>query len=109
MQQRLVKHGGISNKIPHPILLRAAQEYALPQIKIVQPSLVICLGLATANAIRAACSLAREKTIASAIDHPFIHENILYWAQAHPGHFGQTGRNKKYSAQVQNDWQKMNR
>lgn len=33
-------------------LLRAAEEFAVPQIEIIQPKIVICLGLNSFNAIR---------------------------------------------------------
>ena len=36
--------------------VRAANEFALPQIQIVEPKIVICLGLATFNALRRACA-----------------------------------------------------
>jgi hypothetical protein len=46
-----VKRGRMSAPIPMVDLVRAAQDFALPQIGIVKPELVICLGLATFNAI----------------------------------------------------------
>ncbi len=47
-----IKRGGISSSIPMGDLIRAAQEFALPQIEIVRSKIVICLGLNTFNAVQ---------------------------------------------------------
>jgi len=39
-------------------LIEAAKQFALPEIRIVNPKLVICLGLVTFNALRQASDLA---------------------------------------------------
>ena len=104
-----IKCGGLSGGISDEVLVRAAREYALPQIRIVQPALVICLGLATANAVRESCGQSRAENVAAAVSSPFEHAGVLYWAQAHPGHFGQISRNKSRPAQVRTDWQQMKR
>jgi len=88
-------------------LVRAAKEYAIPQICIVAPTLIICLGLATTNAVRRACGKPTVKSMEAAITEPFAIEGIQCWAQAHPGHFGQVNRNRNCSGQVDEDWQRM--
>ena len=49
-----IKPGGMSAPIAPSLLKKAAARFALPQIKIVNPRVVICFGLATYNAIAAA-------------------------------------------------------
>jgi len=49
-----IKSGGMSAKIPRRVLIKAAADYALPQIAIVSPRMVVCLGIGTFDAIFAA-------------------------------------------------------
>jgi hypothetical protein len=42
-----IKQGDMQGHIPRCDLIKAAKEYALPQIKIVDPLMVICLGIGT--------------------------------------------------------------
>lgn len=49
-----IKAGRKDTHIPEGDFLRAAREFALPQIQIVKPKLLICLGLDTFNALRVA-------------------------------------------------------
>jgi len=49
-----IKEGAMGAEIPSRDLARSASEYALPQIKIVRPKMVICLGAAPFKAIRRA-------------------------------------------------------
>jgi hypothetical protein len=47
-----IKEGGMGADIPFVDLVRSASEYALPQIEIVRPKMVVCLGSNAFNAIR---------------------------------------------------------
>ncbi len=49
-----IKPKEMNKPIPPDVLMDAARTFALPQIKIINPLMVICLGIATFNAIRAA-------------------------------------------------------
>jgi hypothetical protein len=69
----------VSSSIPPRDLIRAALEFALPQIEIVSPSLVICLGLVTFDALRRANGLAWVGKMESAIDAPFTVGNSRVW------------------------------
>lgn len=102
-----IKQGTLSSRLAAKALYRAAREYAIPQIRIVSPKLVVCLGLATVNAIREGCRQPATSTLEAAIAEPFSIDGVMYWAQAHPGHFGQLGRNKGCAGQVGKDWQRM--
>jgi len=46
-----IKQGGISGRIPAPDLARAAEVFALPQIEIVNPRVVLALGRGTSKAL----------------------------------------------------------
>jgi restriction system protein len=80
-----IKAGNISTKIPLRDLRRAAEEFALPQIKIVRPKLVVCLGLDTFKALCLASGRKPPGTLASAIQSPFSIGGSMIWCQAHQG------------------------
>ena len=106
-----IKKGGLSSRIPRRDLERGAREFALPEIKIVRPKLVICLGLASYNAVRIACGLDRVHLLAEAIRSPFdlpvVRGKVRIWCQAHPGRLGQNNRNKGGRMRVPSDWKRM--
>jgi restriction system protein len=115
-----IKKGGLSSRIPFKDLVLAAEEFALPQIRIVAPRLVICLGKNTFNALRVAVAksepargLRRCRDMASAIAEPFDIEyarhRMAIWAQAHTGAWGQSNRNKKNPGCTFKDWVEMSR
>jgi len=52
-----VKPGNMGTKIPLADMTLAADQFAIPQIKIISPKLVICLGRQTFNSIRQASGL----------------------------------------------------
>jgi uracil-DNA glycosylase len=101
-----IKMGQISEKIPVCDLVLAAKEYGCPQIEIINPKLVICLGLVTFNALRIACGKDPLDSLSSAIDNPFMLDDARIWCQAHTGAWGQNQRNRKRD-QVKKDWQRM--
>lgn len=102
-----IKMGSMSSNIPQVDLVRAAKEYALPQIEIVQPSVVICLGIKTFNAIRSVCGLRRTKNLTAGIAAPFTYDASQIWCQAHTSVLGQNNRNRGGVNRVQKDWDQM--
>lgn len=102
-----VKRGGVSSSIPQKDLVRAAREFALPQIEVVGPRLVVCLGLVTFEAMRKAVGLPPVERMALAISSPFPLGRSRVWCQAHTGAFGQMNRNKGDKGRVARDWMKM--
>jgi restriction system protein len=115
-----IKGRGLSARIPFADLVLAAKEFALPQIRIVAPKLVICLGKNTFNAIRVAASQSgltheaeRCHTMEDAINAAFTVElegrKVAIWAQAHTGAWGQSNRNKGAPGRTSEDWLKMSR
>lgn len=101
-----VKMGKISAPIPSDHLVRAAKEFAIPQIEIVRPKLVICLGLSTFKALREVCNQIPVKTLFSAIQSPFSFGKTEIWCQAHTGAWGQRHGNR-CGNRVSNDWRRM--
>lgn len=102
-----VKHGGMSSKISRSDLARAAREFCIPQIRIVSPQLVICLGLAVFNAIRETQGLSRMDTLSLALESPFKIGSSAIWCQAHTGARGQNTRNKGDRQRTTRDWLQM--
>jgi len=102
-----IKQGGMSASIPMKILVNAAIEFALPQIKIVQPKIVICFGLQTFNAMRRACSEQKVNNIDDATNSHYSYESSTFFGQAHPGRLGQNNRNRGGVDRVSTDWKKM--
>jgi len=115
-----IKAGGLSARIPFADLVLAAREFALPQIRIIAPKLVVCLGKNTFNAILVAASEGglvnyegRCRTMGDAIDSAFSVDfdgkAVRIWAQAHTGAWGQRNRNKGSPGRTADDWLKMSR
>ena len=102
-----VKSGGVSKSIPQRDLVRAAREFALPQIEIVGPRLVVCLGLVTFEALRKAIGLPPAGRMQVAINSPFSVGRSRVWCQAHTGAFGQMNRNRGGIKLVDRDWMNM--
>lgn len=102
-----VKRGNVSTRIPQRDLVRAAQEFALPQIAIVNPRLVVCLGLVTFQAVRKAVGLRAVVGMELAINSSFTLGKSRVWCQAHTGAFGQMNRSRGGTTLVERDWLKM--
>lgn len=102
-----VKPGGMSARIPQRDLRRAAHEYAIPQIEIIAPRVMVCLGLATFNAVREACGLRRAPSLEAAIGEPFTLGKSRIWCQAHTGRMGFNNRSRGDPSRVARDWWRM--
>jgi uracil-DNA glycosylase len=87
------------HKIQPEDFVRAAEEFALPQIKIVEPRLAVCLGKAAFNAVSVAASRSDIVSRAATIKSPFWIGKTQVWRQAHPA--------RKTVAQVAEDWARM--
>ncbi|WP_039916071.1 hypothetical protein [Cellvibrio mixtus] len=101
-----IKYGNLSANIPLKDMVWAAQQFGVPQIEIVQPDIVICLGLRTFNALRKSVGLLSCPTIGIAIKSVFAIGKSKIFCQAHTGTLGQIGR--RYE-QVELDWCSMSR
>jgi len=102
-----IKPGNMSAPIPMEHMVQAAREFGLPQIRIVRPRMVICLGLATFTALQQACGINTSGDFPAAIASPFDFEGARIWCQAHTGARGQNNRNKDGVDRVSQDWQRM--
>ncbi|HDZ3729220.1 hypothetical protein [Vibrio sp. 10N.222.52.B12] len=107
-----IKQGSLSAAMTWQNLLFCAEQYALPQIEIISPRLVICLGLNVFNALSIAAGGVRHKRLDNAIKAPFLllsqNGNFCYvFAQSHTGFHGYTSRNRNNRQQVELDWNQM--
>ncbi len=102
-----IKMGNMSATIPIRDLTAAAIEFASPQMEIVSPNLVICLGERVFTAIRRGLGLDSLGNLAAAIASPFNHGSVRIWAQSHPGKLGRVNRNRGGIDRVSADWSKM--
>ena len=103
----LVKMGNLDRDIPQRDLVWAAQEFAIPQVKIVAPKLVICLGVQTFNAMRRACGERLVQNIDEGLEKSFKLGGAQIWCQSHPGGRGRATRNAGDFDRVAEDWKKM--
>ena len=102
-----IKLGSMNAAIPQRDLIRAAREFALPQIQIVRPKIVICLGLVTFRALQRCCGFPTSQKMDIAIKSPFTYDSVTVWCQAHTGGLGI--RNRGGFDRVTSDWQEMRR
>ncbi len=100
----IIKYGNLSATIPFKDMIWAAQQFGIPQIEIVQPDIVVCLGLKTFNALRKSVGLLSCPTIGIAIESVFAIGKSKIFCQAHTGMLGQIGRGYE---QVESDWRSM--
>lgn len=102
-----IKQGSMNARIPTKDLCRAAQLFATPQIEIVRPKLVICLGLQTFNALQRVHGQPPSQSLDVALASSFIIGNSIVWCQAHTGGLGQATRNRGGVNRVGKDWKRM--
>jgi len=102
-----IKSGGMSAYIPQQDLVMAAEQFALPQIRIVGPKLVICFGKSTFNAVRKVLGERLVDSVDEGIKSPFSIDHTHFWLQSHPGRLGKINRNKGGVDRVSEDWDHM--
>jgi len=102
-----IKKGKMNSQIPIKDIKHTCNEFALPQIYIIKPLLVICLGLQTFNAFTRTINNKKYENLETAISSPFIHDNIIYYCQAHPAQLGLNTRNRGGINRVETDWSNM--
>jgi uracil-DNA glycosylase len=88
-------------------MVRAANDFALPQIETIRPRLVICLGLLTFQALQRATKRPVAPNTESAINSRFRLGGSTVWCQAHTGQQGQNMRNRMGPQQTDRDWARM--
>ena len=104
-----LKRGAMHAAIPFSKLVESVRQYSLPQVRIIRPRLVICLGLNTFNAVRVACHRPQIRPLSKAIAKPFRFRRSQFWCQAHTGWQGQTNRNRGNPNRSTSDWRRMRR
>lgn len=104
-----IKRGGMSSAIPFRDLVRAAREFGWPQVEIVRPRTLVCLGRDTFSAMGVAVGRPRMTRLDEAIESPFTHAGVRVWCQAHTGQQGTNMRNAGGVDRVTGDWERMAR
>jgi hypothetical protein len=99
-----VKKGDMSASIPKRDLVRAAKDFAIPQIEIVEPLIAVCLGVPAYNALRAAVGIDKIANLEQGIASPFRIGTTEVWCQAHTGQLGRNNRNHGGVDRVNEDW-----
>lgn len=102
-----IKPGKISAPIPFKYLREAAINFAIPQVQVVSPKVVVCLGLKVFNAICKELGRPIAKNLSTAISAHFHFGNTIIWAQSHPGGLGRANRNRGGVDRVSADWAEM--
>jgi len=105
-----VKSGNLNANIPANLMLKAATEFCIPQIEIVKPKIVVCMGTTAFNAIRQSKGLKKVKNLQDGFEQPFMDNGTEYWCQSHPGKLGRINRQSAGRlGQVDMDWAVMAR
>ncbi len=102
-----VKPENMSQRLPAADLRCAAIEFAIRQVKIVNPKLVICIGLSTFNALRRSLGLRLVDNVSKGQEAPFHAFNAEVWCQAHTGAIRRINRNRGGIDRVHSDWARM--
>lgn len=103
-----IKPGGMTTNIPVKLMSSAAKEFAMPQILVVRPKLLICLGISVFNTLRRFHGLRQVANLEQGISQPFFDNHTWYWCQAHPGALGFINREHRGGqGSVARDWAKM--
>lgn len=102
-----IKPGDMSAYIPKGDLKRAAIDFTLPMIDIIQPKIVVCLGIDTFNALRKACGLRIVYNLEEGAASDFDYKQTRIVCQAHTGQLGRNNRNRGGVDRVSADWQRM--
>ena len=102
-----IKDGLMSAGLKSKDINRAAAEFALPMINIVQPQVVIAFGLTTYNGLRSAAGLKKVSGLSEAIEASFKIGGAEVFCLAHPGQLGTNSRNRNNKTQVAADWEKV--
>ena len=102
-----IKPGPMSAGVRFVDLKKAAEIYTVPEIEIVAPRLVVCLGANVYRAIRKSRGLPPAGNLDMAIKSPFCFGDAQVWAQSHPGRLGRNNRNRGGANRVAEDWRRM--
>ena len=102
-----IKNGRKNSRIPMTDMIRSAVDYGIPEINIIQPQIVICLGIAVFNSLKVASGSKKCKNIEYAFNNSFKIGVSNIEIQAHTGMLGKNNRNKGGINRVDSDWNRM--
>jgi len=98
-----IKNGAMNAAIPQRDMVRAAREFAIAQIEIVKPEVVLIFGMKAFNAVRVASGLKPVKDMDEAVDSSFEIGESKVMFLPHPGQIGTNVRNKGGVNRVESD------
>ena len=103
-----IKGGARNNDIPARLMREATEEFGMPQIQVIRPKLVICLGISVFNSFRRFHHKKLVESVGKGIESPFSDGQRWYWCQSHPGQLGFINRESRgRHGQVAADWETM--
>jgi restriction system protein len=102
-----IKNGAMNASISHKDMVRAAREFAMAQIEIVKPEIVLVFGMNAFNALRVASGLKKVGNMDEAASAPFVIGESKVMFLPHPGQIGTNVRNKGGVNRVEKDWLKV--
>ncbi|MFT4090974.1 MAG: hypothetical protein QM645_09595 [Asticcacaulis sp.] len=97
-----IKQGSMNKAIPACDYRLAARDYLFPQIQILQPKVLICLGLPAYRFTSELFGVKPEARIGDAIAHPLQIGKMQVFAVTHTGRLGTNNRGRD---QVERDWE----
>jgi uracil-DNA glycosylase len=85
-----IKPGGMSSRIPNKLMDYSAKTYAIPEIEIVRPRIVICLGALTFRCLKRNCDTMKSFTDSPmSVENPhFTLQRTMFVHAPHPGSWG---------------------
>tara|TARA_R110000868_G_scaffold93789_12_gene259346 strand:+ start:112 stop:768 length:657 start_codon:yes stop_codon:yes gene_type:complete len=100
----LIKLGDMGARLPVAAARWAAEHFLLPQVRIVSPLIVICLGRCVGDTLRHVLRLPLAPSFNAMIERPFEVGTSLAYVVPHPGARGTNNRGAK---QVELDWDRI--
>lgn len=92
-----VKNGRMSARVPAKDFLQSIEDYLIPQIEIIHPKMVVCLGAQTFNALRKALGF-RSIKVGEGHLNPISYKGIDIYGVYHTGGLGTAGAGGKTEA-----------
>lgn len=92
-----IKYGKMSARIPAEDFLQSIKDYLIPQIEIIQPKMVVCLGAQTLNGLRKALGY-RSIKVAEGHLNSISYKGIEIYGVYHTGGLGTAGAGGKFEA-----------
>jgi restriction system protein len=101
-----IKPGSMQGSVPQKDMDTAVEEFLLPQIEVVRPLMVVCLGLLVFNGVRNALKMPSIRPLDAAMGAPIDYCGSRIVVVAHTG---SRGTNNRGYAKACDDWAALRR